>query len=284
MKKRNTDNRYKIFIFLLFLTFPFSYGCEKVINVDLNVASPQIVIEGVITDRRGPYTVTISKTASYFNEPALQTVSGALAIITDDFDNVDTLQEMVPGTYVTSRVRGFIGRTYTLKVVAEGQEFSGSTTLSDHVSIDSLRLRKSDLQGFDLSGNGDAEDVEIRCYFRDPSEKNYYRVKVYKNDSINTENYRLYDDQYTNGLITELRVSYAHAGNTYRVELLSLDKSTYVYYNTLGDLLYSNPFFGSSPANPQSNLSNGALGYFGSYSVSTRTIIVTEEMINAIFK
>src|SRR5674476_1503775 len=59
-------------------------GCQKVINVDLNVAAPRIVIEGSVNDRRGPYTVAISKSGSYFNQPVLAPVSGAVVIITDD--------------------------------------------------------------------------------------------------------------------------------------------------------------------------------------------------------
>jgi hypothetical protein len=123
--------------------------------------------------------------------------------------------------------------------------------------------------------------VEIHCFFKDPLEKNFYRIKVFKNDSINTENYRLFDDQYTNGEHTEIRVAFASEPANYRVELISLDKSTYGYYRTLEDLLNTNPFFGSTPANPDTNLSNGALGYFGACAISTKTIVVTDSMINA---
>jgi hypothetical protein len=256
-------------------------GCEKVIQVDLNEASPNIVIEGLITDKRGPYTVNISKTGSYFNQPELETVSGATVVITDDFSNVDTLNESTPGTYLTSRVRGIYERTYTLKVIAEGKEYTGSTRLADRVPIDSLRLRKGVLQGFSFDDDDDKE-IDLHCFFRDPRDKNYYRIRVFKNDSINTESYRLYDDQYANGLITDIIVSHAILGNTYRIELWSLDKQTYLYYNTLGDLMYSNPIFGSTPSNPITNLSNGALGYFGSYAVTSRQITITEELINSV--
>ena len=249
-------------------------GCQKVINVDLNVAEPRIVIEGSISDRRGPYTVTISKSGSYFNQPVLAPVSGAAVIITDDFGKSDTLHEEVPGVYLTSKIRGIPGRTYTLKVMSEDQEYTGSSILSSHVNIDSLTLIKNDSQRIFFGGNNQNEThFEIHCFFKDPPEKNFYRVKVFKNDSINTENYRLYDDQYTNGEETELRVvGRVEAGSTYRIELESLDDKTYGYYRTLSDLLFTNPFFGSTPANPNTNLSNGALGYFGTYAVSSRTM------------
>src|SRR5664279_1152616 len=251
-------------------------GCQKVINVDLNVAAPRIVIEGLISDRRGPYSVTISKSGSYFNQPVLPPVTGAIVIITDDSGTIDSLHEEAPGVYLTSKIRGIPGRTYTLKVLSEDQEYDGSSILSSHVNIDSLTLIKNDSQRIFSGGNNQHETrYEIHCFFKDPSEKNFYRVKVFKNDSINTENYRLYDDQYTNGEETELRVvGRVVAGSAYRIELESLDDKTYGYYRTLSDLLFTNPFFGSTPANPNNNLSNGALGYFGTYAVSSRTMII----------
>jgi hypothetical protein len=284
MKKRTkispADALGIILSLLTILVFP---GCQKVINVDLNDAAPHIVIEGLIYDIRGPYTVTISKSGSYFNQPVLEKVIGAQAIITDSKGITDTLRERAPGVYITSRTRGVPGRTYTLKVISEDQEYSGSSTIFSHVNIDSLVLVKSQFQRFDFDEKPRNNiHMEIHCFFRDPEEKNFYRIKVFKNDSINTENYRLYDDQYTNGQETELRVANATAGDTFGIELQSLDKQTYGYYRTLADLLYTNPFFGSTPANPNNNLSNGALGYFGACAVSSKIIIITDSLIKSV--
>jgi len=258
-------------------------GCQKVINVDLNEAAPRIVIEGVINDRRGPYTVMISKSGSYFNQPVLPPVSGAVVIITDSSGTIDTLKEVNPGVYLTSKTRGIPGRTYNLKVISESQEYSGTSTMFSHVNIDSLTLVKEESQHFIFGGNNQNDThLEIHCFFRDPDEKNFYRMRVFKNDSINTENYRLFDDQYTNGEEIELRVARATFGDRFRIELLSLDKQTYEYYRTLEDLLFSNPVFGSTPANPENNLSNGALGYFGAYAVSSRTVTITDTLIKSV--
>jgi hypothetical protein len=284
MKTRNKI-KYNdaIRLVLSFVTLMVFSGCQKVINVDLNEAAPQMVIEGLINDAPGPYTVTISKSGSYFNQPVLVMVSGAQVIISDDSGTTDTLKELISGVYFTKKTRGIPGRTYTMKVISGDQEYDGSSTMFSHVNIDSLKLVKGDSQRFDFGGNNkNHTNVDIHCFFRDPEEKNFYRVKVFKNDTINNENYRLYDDQYTNGQETELRVANATAGDTFRVELLSIDQATYGYYRTLEDLLHTNPIFGSTPANPNNNLSNGALGYFGAYAVSYKTIIITEAMINSV--
>jgi hypothetical protein len=280
-KKIRPENALHIILLLIsFLVFP---GCQKVINVDLNQATPRIVIEGLINDRRGPYSVTISKSGSYFNQPALPFVSGASIIITDNTGLNDTLKEVAAGIYITLKTRGLPGRTYTLKVISDNVEYTGTTTMPSHVNIDSLTLVKRDSPRFDFGGNPRNDThFDIHCFFKDPEEKNFYRVKVFKNDSTNTESYRLYDDQYTNASETELRVANATAGDTFRIELLSIDKQTYGYYRTLEDLLFTNPFFGSTPANPNNNLNNGALGYFGACAVSSKTIIITDSLIKSV--
>jgi hypothetical protein len=282
MRKRAGITVKESLLIVLSLISIFQFpGCQKVIDIDLNEAAPRIVIEGLINDRRGPYAVSISKSGSYFNEPVLPTVSGARVIISDNTGAVDTLRETAPGIYLTSRTRGIPGRTYKLRVISENQEYAGTSTMYSHVNIDSLSLVRSEIQHFDFGNNNENElNMEIHCHFKDPPEKNYYRVRVFKNDSINTQNYRLFDDQYTNGSQTELRVARAEKGADYRVELMSIDKPTYNFYRTLEDLLYTNPFFGSTPANPNSNLSNGALGYFGAYAVSVKTIKITDLLID----
>jgi len=268
-------------ILLMITAFVFS-GCQKVINVDLKNETPQLVIQGIITDSIGPYKVSLTKTGSYFNQPKLPPVSHAKVVITDNTGTIDTLKERIPGLYYTSRIQGIPGRTYTLVVVSENKRYTAVTTMHNHVLIDSLKLEKNNSQGFGFGGGGRKNDrVDIHCIFNDPMEKNFYRIKVTTNDTINTLNYRLYDDQYTNGEATDLQVARARVGDVSRIELISLDSSTYEYYRTLRDLLRSNPIFGSTPANPNTNLTNGALGYFGAYASSSKFIVITESLYNS---
>jgi hypothetical protein len=281
--KIKMDIKNTLRFILSLVTIMILPGCQKVINVDLNEAAPHIVIEGLISNRRGPYTVTISKSGSYFNQPVLQPVSGAIVKITYGRNQADSLRETSSGVYSTSTIRSFPGTTYTLKVISEGQEYVGSSTMLSFVFIDSLSLVKTQSQGFDFGGNNQNKlNMEIHCFFRDPVEKNFYRIKVFKNDSTDNKRYRLYDDQYANGDETELTVANASARDTFRVDLYSIDDATYKYYRGLEDILFTNPFFGSTPANPNNNLSNGALGYFGAFAVSSKTIIITDSLINSV--
>ena len=243
-------------------------ACQKIVNVDLNSATPKFVIEGVITDSTGPYRVLITKSGSYFSQPVLTPVSGAIVIVSDDHGTIDTLKEEHTGVYLTSKIIGLPGYNYSLKVKIENNEYDASTAMKSKVDIDSLSVEES-------QGSGGKTRRNVICHFLDPkSEKNYYRIKLYTNGNTNSESYRLYDDQYTDGEKIDLRAGGAELGDTDVVVLMSIDKRAYDYYHTLEEILRTNPFFGSTPANPNTNLTNGALGYFAAYAVSVKPLLI----------
>lgn len=272
---------YASSVIKMVLIISISIACQKVINVDLNVAAPRMVIEGLITDREGPYVVTVSKSGSFFGETQLPRVSDALVVIADNTGIIDTLREKEPGVYLTGKLEGVPGRTYTLTVVSGKIKYTGTSTMHVKVAIDSLSVEKS-LSRFGFGNGKNNDNVDVHCFFNDPPEKNFYRIKTYINDTTLGSTYRLYDDQYTNGEETDVRAGRASAHDSVRIELISLDKSTYEYYRTLSDLLRQNPFFGSTPANPNTNLSNGALGYFGTCAIASKTIVVRDSPFNSV--
>jgi hypothetical protein len=247
-------------------------SCQKVVNIDLNDASPRIVIEGIIDNGPGPYRVKLSKSGSYFNQPVLPPVSGAQVIISDSNGVVDTLSEDSTGIYFAHKIRGVPGHSYSLKVLSEKVLYTATSTMMSNVHIDSLGLEIVPRISF---GFRNRNDSSLTILFKDPpDEKNYYRIRFIVKNLYNPEQYRLYDDAYTNGEVINLRIGRAARGDTDNIELISIDRSTYDYYRTLEDILRVNPFFGSTPANPNTNLSNGALGYFGAMAVDWKSIII----------
>ena len=64
--------------------------------------------------------------------------------------------------------------------------------------------------------------------------------------------------------------------DTVVVELYTLDAQTFEYYNTLFQISGGSEMMSfTTPANPNTNISNGALGYFGAYTISRDTIITS---------
>lgn len=253
-------------------------SCEKVVNIDLHQVNPHLVIEGIVSDQPGPYTVKLSRTGNYF-DPSLDfpPVPGARVIIRDDAGDIDTLQDSGGGVYTTTSLQGTVGRTYSLDVLSDGNEYKASSTIPIKVAIDSLyALPRQSSRG--------EPGYDIWVMFKDPPEPgNYYRLNVrvsslVSQDSIDGRRYRVYSDKLTNGNEMTERVRAGRlvvSGDTVTVELLSIDKAMYDYFSTLRDILSSDRAATSlSPANPNTNLDDGALGYFAAWTIDKRVIIL----------
>jgi hypothetical protein len=237
-----------------------------------------LVIEGTITDQQGPYNVLLSQSGNYF-EPSLYfpPVLNALVTLSDNMGNHDTLRSGSDGIYRGSRLVGTPGRTYSLKVLVDGSEYDATSTMPLKVPIDSLYatpLRESD---------GD-KGYFINIIFKDPPQLgNYYSMSLHTtqliSDSVTGQRYILYSDKLTNGNEANVRIRAGRKnlfpGDTLTVELRSIDEPTYMFYKTVNAILSSDQSPTSlSPANPNSNLTNNTLGYFGAYTVDTKTIIL----------
>lgn len=281
MQARSNRRVNRVFSVIVTVVVIFIWsGCQKVVDIELVDSAPRLIIDGLVSDSLGPYRVNLHLSGSYFNQPSLTQVSGAVVIISENAGMSDSLKEISSGIYQTTKLRGIPGKTYKLKVLSGQKEYEASSTMGCRVEIDSLAVKKG--QSLEIEMNGIREDnrVEVHCFFKDPKEKNYYRFKVYRNGVLNVKNYTLYDDEYTNGQYIDFMVRKVEVGEVVRVELISIDKTTYEYYRTLSDVLHTNPIFGSTPANPNTNLTNGAMGYFGAGAISAKTIMVTESLLN----
>jgi hypothetical protein len=64
------------------------------------------------------------------------------------------------------------------------------------------------------------------------------------------------------------------SGDTLEVKMYCVDKNIYNYFFSLGQITGNNSFNSASPANPNSNLSNGALGYFSAHTVARQKLLV----------
>jgi hypothetical protein len=270
--------RKLIFTALPIITIAFS-SCEQVIQVDLNKVDPHIVIEGTATDQLEPFSVVITKTGNYFESTANHPfVPNANVIITDDLGNSDTLREGTAGMYSSIPRRGVPGRTYHLKVIAEGKEYFASSSMPKKVIIDTVYTQQARDPEGDIG-------FEVDIKFQDPPGLgNYYRLKSQINslppDSVQGggQSFTLYKDELTDGQqITErlhLRRT-TQPGDTLTLKLCCIDWVTYDYLNTLRNILAHDQSPTSlSPTNPNTNLSNGALGYFSAYTVDTKKIIL----------
>ncbi|UCF62765.1 MAG: DUF4249 domain-containing protein [bacterium] len=265
-KKRIETNHLKRFwIFFAYIVIWISaLSCYRdIIDLDLESVDPQLVIEGNITDQVGPYQIRISKTGGYNQLNNFPRISGAEVFIHDNLGNSEMLGEAETGLYLSQSLHGRIGRTYSLQVQAEGKEYRANSKMPEALTLDFLTLQNHG-QEFILScGFTDREGMVDFC-----------RLKIYKNGEL-VEKY-LYHGEYTDGeqiILDEFGVTFSRNDNI-MVELLTITEETYEYLAMLnpdedgGGYDSETPdFFPVSAANPKTNLSNNALGYFSAHTV-----------------
>ena len=164
---------------------------------------------------------------------------------------------------------------YTLHILSEGDEYVATATIPQKVNIDTLTCMYNPESIFYEVG------YVVSCHFSDPGGfRNFYRLKTYNiNDRTQAKNSEdIYNDDLFNGNKVELPWSYNvyQEFDTVVVELYTLDGPTYDYYKTLFPISGGSEMMSmTTPANPNTNINNGALGYFGAYTISRDTIIIS---------
>lgn len=253
---------------LAFLFVVVFFGCKKVIDVKLRNADIQTVINGEINTKPGPYIVTISKTVNFISDNNFPPVSGAFVTIAGN-GVTDTLRETNPGTYSTHTIKGKAGETYKLFVSVDGKTYSSVSTMPERVRLDSLSF---------VLGRKDA--LYAVANFQDPAGvENYYQFIEYINGEKlpNGRGNSVFSDRLSDGRYIS-RVLYddssdIKSGITLTVQMNCVDKPVYNYLNELQQISGGGSGFSSqAPANPTTNISGGALGYFSANTVTSKTV------------
>ena len=260
-------NKVSIFIYGSLMAFLVSLtSCEKLIILQLNDASPRVVIQGNIYDQTGPYYVKISKSVTFDESSTYPPLTGARVEITDNLNQTEVLTESLPGTYKTSKLRGIPGRNYSLLVKTGSDTYQSVSTMPPAVFIDSLY--------FAISQFSSERTATIR-FIDPPNVLNFYRLVYFVNGVQQKQFYYLDDELFQGGTIKYALMSRESGvklvkGDNVTVWLESVDKGVYEYFRTTGHENGQS----TSPANPVSNISNGALGYFNACSVRKMSAIV----------
>lgn len=267
----------RTFLYLLVCTLLFA--CQEEITLDLPETSPKLVIEGLLTDGPGPHTVKLTTTSDYFHKGQEPVAEGARVIIRDDAGNREVLTEVSKGLFRSYNIKGVPARTYTLRVEYNNQEYEASGTLIPSPEIDSLEYRFVEETALKEEG------YYIYFYGKtDKSRINYYRWILYENDSIHNQpgDYLLANDEFVKGRIDGMEFPFNfRLDDKVKIEMYTLNKDVYDYYNGLIGLLYNDGgLFSPPPANPPSNIrnltdpENPPLGYFQVSGVKSEEIII----------
>jgi hypothetical protein len=245
-------------------------ACTKVVDLDLQDADPRVMIEANLANDGHPATVRLSRSANYKDTNLFPPVTSAVITLSDDAGGLETLQETSPGQYQGRTLTGQPGRRYTLRVEADGQSYVAQSTMPAAVPLTGLRVALSDF----------TDEPEAVPEYQDPAGvRNYYLFRQYRNGQLNKSLF-VRDDELTDGKVNTQGLSLVRAkdedklvsGDSVRVEMQTIDVDVHEYLRTLNQVVEG---LGSpAPANPKSNFSGDALGYFSAHTLQRRSQLV----------
>ncbi len=274
-------------IFIVILLSVVFMSCEKTVLLDLNQNIPRLVIEGQVTNQPGYQYVKITRTTGFYQEGESPAVEDATVRVTDDLGNefvfthnpgnlADSAGIYLPETPFT----GVIGRAYKLTVTTDGEVYEAEDAMSPVTSIDSLSSRISTDEQDDPKDFG--RFYEVLMYAKEPqTSTDYYLFKFYRNDSLkvynDTDIYYADDEVLGENIDGVPSPIYYAPGDLARVEMYSLTRNGFVFYNDLQSLLNSDGgLFSQPPSNSRTNLSNGAVGFFQASALQIKEIVIKE--------
>ncbi len=246
-------------------------SCQKVIDVDLNEANPNVVIEANYTAEDSTVRVRITMTSSYFNSEPSPEVNDAVVTITDQLGNSQSVPFIANGYYELPFYVPVYNSNYTLSVVADGKTFSAISFMPSPVQL--LDITYDSIAGFFGSEGGYVPYMR----FNDPLDTiNYYSAVLSKNGDVWDGLTQIFtqDDRLTDGNFIERPLfgqEWYQMGDTIGMELRSIDEINYRYIDEIQSIAGTQS---GAPANPTTNWSNDALGYFSAYSNSRKTVVI----------
>jgi hypothetical protein len=271
--------------FIILSLFAFVLmSCDEEIPLDLDQTPSFVVIKGQVTNKPGYQYVTISRSVDFYATGQTPRVTNALVTVKDDLgeqvnfvhnpnNHADSAGIYLP---VTPFV-GQIGRTYTLSVTVDEETYEATDKLFSVIPIDSLNYQLNEDEEEDP--NEDGKIYELLMYAREPqNEDNFYLFKFFRNDSLNyydeTDIYYSDDELLAEKLDGVASPVYYGMNDTGKIEIYSLSRFGFVYYNDLSTILNNDGggMFGPIPASPRTNLSNGALGIFQVSAINSISI------------
>jgi len=267
-------------ILFIILSLFLLTSCEKEIDLDLDDKSGNIVIEGNITNQPGPYIVRITKSVAFTQNNQYPAVTGAQVVLSDNTGQTETLQYVGDGKYITTAFTGVTGRTYTLKIQAEGKQYTAQSTMPEVVSFDGLTQ--------DSFTFGSETTYTLLPVFTDPAVLGNRYLFNFTINNMTKKTFEVFSDNVNNGMVNQRPLFLPNEdkdddptdhkvvpGDTVYVEMQSIDHTIFTYYSALlqisGD---GGPGGGITPSNPPSNINNGALGYFSAHTVQKKSIVI----------
>lgn len=266
-------------------------ACTEDIYPSFDSTTTRLVVDGSITTDTTEQQVTLLKSGDPLNRNPLLYVSNAIVSITDGTDTYNLTEDSVKkGVYKTKpNVFGKIGKKYTLNISNvdinnDGvfENYSASDSIKEINPIDSFKIV------YQVNGPQDKGWL-VLLYSRDIGGRNFYAIKIKKNDVLITDSLKEisispntgFEGRYYTGLSVyalsdSKRDERLKIGDKITMELEGITEE---YFNFIDGSKQESqpkiPIFSGPSANVLTNIksTNNAVGFFAAYSIQRKSLI-----------
>lgn len=268
-------------LLLSFLLLGSLTACEKEIDIDLNSTDPKLVIEALLDDSGKGAWVKLTQTVNFSDTIGNPVQSGALVVLVRISDNRrDTLQQLPDSAYILPNYVPVYGQEYAFEITHQGDFYRATARMPQPIAIDSLVIDPTFGTGGLPGGPSDVTNQRnalLYAFYQDPPNAvNHFQLQAFQNDTI-TDNLFLYNDEVNSGgfQVSPVFVQ-TYINGRIKVELHHIDGAVFRYLTNLNTNIGQGS---ASPANPISNFSGGALGYFKLYATTFAELQLVEPTI-----
>lgn len=257
-------------LFLMVFFFGILTSCEDVIDVELNDASPRLVVEAnmnVWENGSASSAVRLTTTAPFFDNN-IPYVTDAEITVTDENGVIYPFIYTQNGVY-TSNLSPQLNVEYTLNIKYKDETYSATETLYTVSPLEFVEQRDD--------GGFTGEDIELKAFFTDPAgEQNFY---FFEGLSERGDALDVYNDEFFDGntIFGYYLVEDLAPGDEVQFNIYGVSEA---YYNFMFILLQQTNDQGGGPFETQpatvrgnivneTNPDNFPLGYFRISEVST---------------
>lgn len=281
---------------LFAVTSVFLFGCEDVIDVDLDQGKNQLVVDAFLTSDTSQQIIRLTESADFFlNAPTPPIKDAEVKVIGPGLIEYEFLSDD-HGNFVydplTNGSLDSTGFTYQLELIYQGLTYSAVSVLNPVPVIDSMTV------AFEEEGLDSEEGYYAQFFARDfPGRKDYYWIIAYKNgEPIFPEDPSfliLSEDASFGGdgadgfpFILPIRAAITNEefpmelGDTSSVELWSMNGDAYNFIEQVTIQASNDGLFSTPPANVRSNIfdetgnvQEEVLGIFSISGISKSSII-----------
>jgi hypothetical protein len=287
--------------FLLFALITLATACEDPIDVELDSAEPQLVVDAWLDNISNRQVIRLSETIPYFQAEFTPGLENAQVSVMSGSGDVFVFEHESDGNYVLELAQGEslgpVGETFTLNIEIGNERYSSSTSIFRVPQIDSLT------QEFRVNEAFTNDGIYCQVFARDfVGLGDTYWIKTFKNGQYLNRPFELniaYDAGFDSGgevdgfvfiypirdLINEvdddgIPTPYV-PGDEIKVEVHSISNSAFAFLEIMRDQLQnsSNTIFAEPLANTRGNIihetgDDTVLGVFNVSAVSVAERII----------